>query len=113
MSIKALNAVDANQNTTTITIASELDSSEIVAYTNHTNGSEATFLNTPNLSVFENGGVGSQVTTVHADNGIVHSPGHYGVIITNEQNGDIKLRNLNPQDIPELKEVCSQWFPIE
>lgn len=37
----------------------------------------------------------------------------YGVRITEEQSGDIKLRNLYPQDIPELKEVCSQWFPIE
>ena len=26
---------------------------------------------------------------------------------------EIKLRNLCPGDVPELKQLCTEWFPVE
>ena len=113
MSIRASNAGDPTTTTTTAPSSTTVDSFEIAL--SHTGEQEPLiFVNLDREYSIDGhdspaASEPAQVLAV-ADNGPSE---HYGVRITDEQSGDIKLRTLFPQDIPELKEVCSQWFPIE
>lgn len=114
MSTKASNTGDPTPTTTTattaaVTASSTVDSFEI-ALSNHVENEAIPFVSFDRTFSIDGDNQAGQPVQVAVDNG---KSEHYGIRITEEQSGDIKLRNLFPQDIPELKEVCSQWFPIE
>jgi hypothetical protein len=91
-----------------------------VHYINNNNNANS---NSIDINCINNNNNNNNNNIVLIDNTNIYSPVNYSASITlnksfkieqDEQiKNEIELRNLCSSDIPELKTLCAEWFPVE